>query len=557
MNYVRTIWVNKNDLNQQLEQINEEHRQMTQVVPHVIAYFEQHADKFADAVQLITQTIREKKPILISGDYDTDGMTATAITYKSLKDVYDNVQWFVPDRLTQGYGLDVDAVREKLSELGLIITVDTGISEYDHVQEIQALGHKVIITDHHIPDADKLPPSEVIIDPKLWGEEDTTDYLASGALVAAKLMYHLKKFYQETSLDPFTIEMASLSIMSDVIELDLTMKYLLMYGLSLLQVTEHPGLRAIFRLCRISEEAPLTTQIFGFNILPKLNAAGRMGQSHRGVDLLLTPLINDGSAEAQSLLIAHELIELNQTRKAVENAIYLEALDQVTEYLRNHTHSLVVYKEGWHPGVLGIVAARLMEQFYRPTIVLTKDGEFIKGSCRSIDDFDIHHALKQCGDVVADFGGHAVAAGITLDPTRLKEFQDTFEHTIKIIGLPEEKIYEYNATLTIEQCQNLSFLCSLMVKEPIGNKNPDWLFRLETCIPRFVGTSGPSAAILLRNEHDQVLLVKKFRPQIKYEQYIGLYVDVLITPIFTYFGGTTQIEWRLIDIKPHKEETHE
>ena len=552
MKYIKTLWTNKNNF-QEINNLIDKEYQISSM-QYVEEFFNQHQEDFIPAVDLILKIIEEEKPILVSGDYDVDGMTATAIVYKSLKDIYDKVYWFVPDRITQGYGLHPDVVKEKLTSPGLVITVDTGISEFDHVQEIKALGHKVIVTDHHLPDTDKLPCSDALIDPKIWNEEGTTDYLASGGTVAAKLMYHLKKIKGETAFDPFVMQLVALGILSDVIELNVPMKHLLQYGLTLLQSTDHPGLRALFKLCRISEEAPITTQILSFNILPKLNAAGRMGQSFKGVELLLTPMELDGTAEAHSLFLATELLELNQTRKTIENAIYVEAMDQAVQYSYTHSNSIVVYKEGWHPGVLGIVAARLMEQFYRPTVVMTNDCGLIKGSCRSVEDFDIYNVLKQCGDAVAEFGGHAVAAGITLEKDGLKKFQEAFEHTISTVGLPTEKVYEYNDTLTFDQCQDIPFLVSLNVKEPVGNKNSEWLFRLEPSNLRFIGNSGASVALLLKNNEDQILIVKKFRPQQKYDIYVNTVVDVLVTPIFTYFGGTVQVEWRLVDIKTHKEE---
>lgn len=556
MQNLTTTWINAGDFDLQLKNITQEYINTPNLIQHIQEYFESSSKKFQSAVDIINQIIKEEKPILVSGDYDVDGMTSTAIVYSTLKKIYPHVSWFVPDRLTDGYGLNIDAVKEKLSSPGLVITVDTGIGEIDNIAQLQSMGHKVIVTDHHLPDTDKLPSADAIINPKLWGEEGTTDYLASGGLVAARTMYFLRKSHGDTSLDHYTLELVSLGILSDVIELNTTMKGILRYGLTLLQDSENMGLRALFNLCRVAEEAPLTPHTLNYNILPKLNAAGRMGQAFKGVELLLTPLC-EGDPLSHGAYLATELIELNKTRKSIENAIYIEAFDQAVTYSRTHTHTIIVYQPGWHPGVLGIVAARLMEHFYRPTIVLTKEGEFIKGSCRSIDDFDIYSALKQCGDAVADFGGHATAAGVTLEANGLKKFQDTLEHVIKTIGLPEEKQYTYNAELTFEQCQDIPFLCSFLVKEPIGNKNPEWIFRLEPCEVKFVGNSGPATVIFVKNARDQVFIVKKFRAQTKYETYIGRQVDILVTPMFTYFGGTTQVEWRLVDIKQHKELRHE
>ena len=480
-----------------------------------------------------------------------DGITATAIMYKSIKDVYDNVQWWVPDRLTDGYGLNVDIVREKITAPGLVITVDTGIAEDEKVQQLKELGYAVLITDHHIPDKQGLPPANVLLDPKLWAKEGSADYVASGGLVAAKLSHILKRSFatEDIDLDPFVWELVALGLLSDVIELQDTIKVILNYGLSLLSTSSNPGIRALLHVCDVKEEAPLTSHVLGFNVIPKLNAAGRMGQPHLGVELLLSAISTDFVPEERALLLAKELLDLNTTRKEIEAAIYEEAVAQAETYCRANKHTLVVYKPGWHAGVLGIVAARLMERYYRPTIVLTKTpDELIRGSARSIEDFDIYEAIKACGETVFEFGGHAVAAGITLEEDRLKDFKQTFERVVgSTLDLPN-KIIPYSKTITLEDMQNIPWVMSLLTKEPIGNKNPEWIFKLEPVTLRFIGNRGSATTFIIENKNKQTMILKKFRPTVRYESYLAKQIEILVSPNFNYFGNTTNVEWRMIDL---------
>ena len=249
------------------------------------------------------------------------------------------------------------------------------------------------------------------------------------------------------------------------------------------------------------------------------------------------------------MLLAKELLDLNTTRKEIEAAIYEEAVAQAETYCRTNKHTLVVYKPGWHAGVLGIVAARLMERYYRPTIVLTKTpDELIRGSARSIEDFDIYEAIKACGETVFEFGGHAVAAGITLEEDRLKDFKQTFERVVgSTLDLPN-KIIPYSKTITLEDMQNIPWVMSLLTKEPIGNKNPEWIFKLEPVTLRFIGNRGSATTFIIENKNKQTMILKKFRPTVRYESYLAKQIEILVSPNFNYFGNTTNVEWRMIDL---------
>ena len=512
----------------------------------IIKLFRSDDEHYFKAVELIRSFIERKLPILISGDADSDGLVATTVMYKSLKDLGANVVWWVPDRLTDGYGINVDVVREKLAVPGLVLTVDAGITETEKIQKLREIGYYVLVTDHHIPDREDLPQDCVLLDPKLWAQPDSLDYLASGGLVAAKLAFKVRETYGITELDPFVMELVALCILSDVIELSPQMQLVLRYGLSCLQTTENTGLQALFKVCGLKPEAPLTTHILNFNVIPKLNAAGRMGQSNLGVELLLATLERDHLPIGRETYLAQTLLDLNSTRKEVEAAIYEEALEQAEKYCRRNENTLVVYKPGWHPGVLGIVAARLMEKYYRPTIVLTKVQDLIKGSARSIEGFDIYNVLKQC-DSLLEFGGHAVAAGLTLEEDLLTEFKKQFETTVAKIGLPTERILEYSRTVTLEDLQNIPWLMNLEAKEPTGNKNPDWLFKTEPVKLKFVGMRGQAASLLVENRNKQQMVLKQFRPSQSFDVYIMKTIEALISPTFIYFGGTTNVEWRVVD----------
>ena len=245
-------------------------------------------------------------------------------------------------------------------------------------------------------------------------------------------------------------------------------------------------------------------------------------------------------------------MKLNSTRKEIENLIFTEALQLASEYVKVYPHSVVVYKSGWHSGVLGIVAARLLREFCVPVIVLTQEGDKLHGSCRSVEGCNIYNILQNCSDLLEQFGGHAAAAGLSLKADMLPEFKKQFEASIVEQGIPEQKVLEYSKLITIEDCQNIPWILSLRMKEPTGNQNPNWIFRVEEATVVYVSNiaiNNNAVTVVLRNDAGNELRLRQFRPVEDFSIYLYHKVHTLISPDFVYFGGITRPEWQLVDIQ--------
>ena len=546
---MKTIWRNIDNYDKQMQEYHNYHKKYSNKEETIKNYFlRDSTGHYAKAVDLICSAIERKMPIFISGDYDVDGMTSVAILYRGISEIYEDVQWWVPDRTTNGYGLDISVIASKVSKTpALIIAVDTGITEVDKCITLISRGYQILILDHHIPDMNNLPDADVIVDPKCFADQTDTDYHACGGVIAAKVMYQLKCRYcnnTDVPINHATMELAALCILSDVIPLTDEMKVLLEYGMICLRTSDTPGIQALFIACGIKENTPVTSHLLVFTVIPKLNAAGRMGVSSLGVKLFLS--------STNVAYLAQNLVKLNSTRKEIENLIFTEALQLASEYVKVYPHSVVVYKSGWHSGVLGIVAARLLREFCVPVIVLTQEGDSLHGSCRSVEGCNIYNILQDCSDLLEQFGGHAAAAGLSLKADMLPEFKKQFEASIVEQGIPEQKVLEYSKLITIEDCQNIPWILSLRMKEPTGNQNLNWIFRVEEATVVYVSNiaiNNNAVTVVLRNDAGNELRLRQFRPVEDFSIYLYHKVHTLISPDFVYFGGITRPEWQLVDIQ--------
>ncbi|HEY2420167.1 MAG TPA: single-stranded-DNA-specific exonuclease RecJ [Neobacillus sp.] len=357
------------------------------------------------AVKRIRDAIEKQEPILIFGDYDADGVSSTSVLMITLRELGANVDFYIPNRFTEGYGPNETAFR-KAAENGikLIITVDTGISAIHEAEVAKELGMDLIITDHHEP-GPIVPTALAIIHPKLPESEYPFRELA-GVGVAFKLAHALYGKAPEHLL-----EIAVIGTIADLVSLTGENRLIAKKGIEKLKVTNNIGLRAIFKLAGV-DLLSINEETIGFTLAPRINAVGRLEDASLAVQLILTEDVN----EAQSL--ADEMDALNKERQSIVNAITLEAIEQVEkDYPIETNQVLVIGKEGWNAGVIGIVASRLVERYYRPTIILSYDQEkgLAKGSARSIAGFDLFKNLSICRDILPHFGGHPMAAGMTLE----------------------------------------------------------------------------------------------------------------------------------------------
>ncbi|WP_071395879.1 single-stranded-DNA-specific exonuclease RecJ [Bacillus tuaregi] len=365
------------------------------------------------AVNRIKQAIESGEAIMIFGDYDADGVTSTTIMMKTLEELGANVQFYIPNRFTEGYGPNEGAFRYA-HEIGisLIITVDTGIAALNEASVAKELGMDLIITDHHEP-GPELPDAYAIIHPKREGSPYPFQELC-GAGVAFKLAHALFG-----KLPQHLLQYAAIGTIADLVPLKDENRLITQKGLNIIRNTDSVGLKALFKLAGV-EAAATNEETIGFSIAPRINAAGRLDSADPAVYLMLT----EDPIEAESL--AEDIEQLNKDRKELVNSIAAEAIQMVEEQFPIEENSfLIVGKSGWNAGVIGIVASKLVEKYYRPTIVLSYDVEkgLAKGSARSIAGFDLFKNLSTCRDILPHFGGHTSAAGMTLNMSDVEELR--------------------------------------------------------------------------------------------------------------------------------------
>jgi single-stranded-DNA-specific exonuclease len=415
------------------------------------------------AVHRIQEAINKQEPIWIYGDYDADGISSTTVMMKTLTDLGANVDFYIPNRFTEGYGPNEAAFRHAYdSGIKLIITVDTGISALNEAKVASEIGIDLIITDHHEP-GPILPEAYAIIHPKLEDSKYPFRELA-GVGVAFKLAHALYGKVPEHLL-----EIAVIGTIADLVPLKDENRFIAKAGIQKLIRTENLGLKALFKICSINPVS-LTEETIGFSIGPRINAAGRLGDAAPAVHLLLT----DDPEEAA--MLAEEIDSLNRSRQAIVNQITEEAIAQVEQSLLiGDPKVLVIGKENWNSGVVGIVASRLVDKYYRPTIVLTFDHEkgLAKGSARSIEGFDLFQNLSLCRDILPHFGGHTAAAGMTL------KIEDVTELRTRLNNLAVEQLSEdmfvpvthLDGEFLIEDLQ-LDSIKEMMLLAPFGMENP-------------------------------------------------------------------------------------
>ncbi len=374
----------------------------------------------AEAVELVTRAVRGGTGILVHGDYDVDGQCATTVLTRALREAGARVTPFVPHRLRDGYDLGpagLAAARE--AGAGLILTCDCGITAVETVEAARAAGINVVVTDHHLP-GPVLPPANAIVDPQQPGDTSGLRALC-GTGIAFKLVQALvPALGLPANLPLHFLDLVALATIADIVPLTGENRVLTRHGLRLLRQTRWAGLAALLRVSGLAEKEVRAGQV-GFVLAPRLNAAGRVGDAADAIRLLLT----DDPAEAEALALRLEA--LNVQRQGLDQRILEEAIRQVEEERDpDRDTALVLHSDTWHPGVVGIVASRVVERYGRPAFLIALDGEVGKGSGRSISRFDLHAALHQCGDLLERFGGHQMAAGLTIRRDRLDAFRERF-----------------------------------------------------------------------------------------------------------------------------------
>ncbi|MGN0225259.1 MAG: single-stranded-DNA-specific exonuclease RecJ [Prevotella sp.] len=449
------------------------------------------------AVDRLNDAIGRKERILIYGDYDVDGCTAVALVYKFLRQYYSNIDYYIPDRYDEGYGVSHKGIQyAKETGVGLVIILDCGIKAVEEIAKAKEIGIDFIICDHHMPD-ETLPPAKAILNPKR--PDDTYPFKdLCGCGVGFKFM---QAFAKNNGI-PFTrliplLDFCAVSIAADLVPVTDENRILAYHGLRQLNQNPSIGLNAIIEICGLRGRELSMSDIV-FKIGPRINASGRMDNGKASVDLLVERDL------ATALNEAKHINEYNEQRKDVDRHMTEEA-NQIVARLESlkHQSSIVLYDENWKKGVIGIVASRLTEIYFRPTVVLTRDNNVATGSARSVAGFDVYAAVKSCRDLLLNFGGHTYAAGLTLKWDNVKEFRKRFQSYVEEHIEPEqtEAVLEIDAVIDFKDI-NRKLYGDLKKFAPFGPGNPKPVFRTD-----MVYDFGTSKVVGREQEHIKLELV--------------------------------------------------
>ncbi len=388
-------------------------------------------DGMHPAVNRIVKAVADKEKILVYGDYDVDGTNGVALMWTFLNSIHANVEYFIPDRIKDGYGLSLVGVeRARDRGIQLLISVDCGITAVKPIERATELGLDVIVCDHHEP-GDVIPSAHAVLDPLKPGCPYPYKTLC-GCSVAFKLVQALSKHpsFQpmlEEGSHPLAqyLDFVTLATTADIVNLTGENRVMVKLGLEILNANPRPGVHALIETSGLKLGGITAGQIV-FVLAPRINAVGRLGDATRAVELLTS------ESFTTALERARVFEEENRNRRKIDEDTFLEAQELVENFLDiDNENAIILHQETWHPGVIGIVASRLVERYYRPTIMMTTVDGIAKGSARSVAGFDIYQALKRCEDKLVQFGGHKYAAGLSVELARLDEFKEAFNEIAK------------------------------------------------------------------------------------------------------------------------------
>ncbi|MHB0954760.1 MAG: single-stranded-DNA-specific exonuclease RecJ [Pirellulaceae bacterium] len=514
-----------------------------------------------EAADRIHAAIRAQRRVVIYGDYDADGMTATGLLYNCLRLLGADVGYYVPNRLDEGYGLNNDALRQ-LAERGtsLVITVDCGITSVAQALTAREVGLELIITDHH-EFAESLPDAAAIVHPRLPGSLYPFGGLC-GAGIAFKLAWALCQRANNSQkvsahMRDFLVTalgLAALGTVADVVPLIDENRILVRHGLTSLHQSSLVGLAALLDVTQLSQKPRLTSEDVGFTIAPRLNAAGRLGQAQLGVELLTTQSCERARA------LAEYIHQLNDSRESLERSIYLAANKMAKEQFDPlNEPALILASAGWHAGVIGIVAGRLAEKYHRPVIMISLDqvsGRPGVGSARSVDGLNLHQALAACSEHLVSFGGHAAAAGLKIEELKVDAFRADFcDHVagevseanrVAEVRIDAEAPFSQLTLRTVEQIEQMA---------PFGAGNPRPVL-CASCValcepPKRMGGGERHLSARL-NQHGVTMRSVAFGQGDWAEELMQLNgpLDLAYRPVINDFRGRRNVELHIVDWRP-------
>jgi len=469
------------------------------------------------AVNRIGEAVKNNEKILVYGDYDVDGTAAVALVYSFLKELNIDTEFYIPDRYKEGYGIsDAGVDYAAKNNYKLVIALDCGIKAVDQISKAKEEGIDFIICDHHRP-GNKLPEAYAILDPKK-GECTYPFKELSGCGIGYKLVQAYIKLNESVKIDiEKYLDLVVLSIASDIVPINGENRILAFHGLKKINTTPRPGIEALFiysKILRRHEKVIKNESGYIFNreisindlvflVGPRLNAAGRIDNGKNAVELLLSDNLQD--AKSKGVLINISNTERQNLDK--ETTINASNMVEINQESKNKK-TIVLFNENWHKGVVGIVASRLTEKYYKPTVILTKSNGLYTGSARSIKDFDLYEAIEHCSDVLEHFGGHKYAAGLSMKPENLEKFEEKFEKfaSAKITVDMQQPVIDIDSKLDLRNV-NQDFINILKKFAPFGPENPSPIFASDNVIDKgtakIVGEKHLKLKISLK-EHEKI-----------------------------------------------------
>lgn len=499
-----------------------------------------------EAVERLHKAVSSQEKILIYGDYDVDGTTSVALVYSYLKTFYPNCDFYIPDRYKEGYGVsEAGIIWAEENGFTLIIALDLGIKASDMIILANHKGIDFIICDHHLPD-DKIPQAVAVLDPK---RKDCTYPFKelSGCGIGFKLIQaYARRFRKEEEVFKY-LDFVAVSIASDIVPISDENRILAFHGLEQLNNNPSPGLKALKEISGLKQDLDISGVVFTLG--PRINAAGRVAHAKGAVQLLIA------SSPEEAITLAEKVDVKNDLRREYDLTITEEALMMIEENEElKKAKSTVLFKNSWHKGVIGIVASRCIEKYYRPTVILTQSNGLITGSARSVHGFDLYKAIESCGELLEKFGGHKHAAGITLKPENLEAFRQKFENVVTSTITEDQQtpLVEIDTLVTFDAL-NWKFNNVLKQMAPFGPDNQKPIFEARNV---FVQNS----LTMFKDKHLRFLASQKGNDTIfqtvgfdQGEYYDQLVNGNLFNMAFTLeentFNGETSLQLRIKDLK--------
>ncbi len=495
------------------------------------------------AVERINEAVDSQQKIVVYGDYDADGVTATVILTSYLEAMGADVSYYIPQRESEGYGLNKDAI-QKLSQDGceLIVTVDNGISAVEEIDFAQSLGMDVVVTDHHMPQSEI--PDCIVIDPHRRDCPSRFKEIC-GAFVAFKLVAALDGGEYDGAFEQYA-ELVALATIADVVPLVDENRTIVRFGIERMRETDNFGLKALID-ASLSESGQIDSNSVTYSLVPRINAAGRMGNAQRAAQLLLC------EDEEESEALAEQLCRENSSRKDIETDI----LNEIDEMQRLNpqlfsNRIVVVSGKNWHHGVLGIVASKLVERTGKPSLVLSEQDGNLSGSARSVEGFDLFSALEACKECFTRFGGHSLAAGVTLLVDKLPEFINKInDYACKNHHFMPQNEIEIDAVISAEEI-SLAAVKELSLFEPFGKSNPAPIFALLSLKVKSITSigNGNHSRLTLSDGKNTFTALYFGMPEGELTPFLEKNVDIIVRLKQNNFNGNLSVTIQIVDLRP-------